>query len=141
MAVYFIRAGETTAVKIGHTGDPSRILRRYQTYNHERLRLIRLIPEGWSEAETWLHHYFRHRHMHGEWFAFDPEMLTVEPEPRFSLSLRAHQARLRTEEAAAREHFGEFANLNFPEHCQSLADAPLFQRQNLCQKILVRRQR
>lgn len=78
--IYFVRAGETDAVKIGFAQDVQRRVKAMQGDNHEVLTIIRTAIGG-RQRERWYHNYFRHRRIRHlfEWFRFDPEMLTVEP--------------------------------------------------------------
>ena len=78
MSVYFIRAGESGAVKIGLTQNIKERLIDLQCGNHERLILLREIPGG-PLVERWLHRRFAEYKIHLEWFRFTDEMLTVEP--------------------------------------------------------------
>ncbi len=77
MAVYFIQAGSTDAVKIGSARDPEARILDLQRSNHEKLRIIRIV-DGDMRAERWFHDRFSAQRSHGEWFTFVPEMLTVE---------------------------------------------------------------
>ena len=81
MPVYMIQAGTMPAVKIGYTkkSNPSHRLAAMQHYHYEKLRLIRLVA-GSSLLESVFHYYFWPLHIRGEWFKFDPEMLTVSIE-------------------------------------------------------------
>jgi len=78
MAVYFIRAGQSGPVKIGHATDVAKRLNAIQCHNYEKLSLLRCI-EGGEAREKWLHRHFAGRQVRGEWFAYCDEMLTIEP--------------------------------------------------------------
>lgn len=78
MAVYFIRAGDTSAVKIGSARDVRVRLPALQCSNHEPLSVIR-TTDGGKHRERWFHSYFRDLWRANEWFNFSPEMLTVVP--------------------------------------------------------------
>lgn len=76
--IYFARAGDSDAVKIGWAIDvPSRIA-ELQMGNHLELRTLRTI-EGAGSVERWLHRHFADRRIRGEWFRLDETMLTIEP--------------------------------------------------------------
>jgi hypothetical protein len=79
MTVYFIRAGEGGPVKIGVAGDVASRLAEFQTAHFQTLHIIREM-DGDTLAEREMHRRFKHRHIRGEWFEFDPEMLTVVPD-------------------------------------------------------------
>ncbi len=76
MTVYFARAGD--AVKIGMAKSVASRLRSLQTGCAQPLSLIREV-DGGASVERWLHGQFRHLRMVGEWFRFDPTMLTIDP--------------------------------------------------------------
>lgn len=79
--IYFIRAGESGPIKIGSSGSPETRMRKFfQPGNHEALSLIRTLPGGAAD-EHWFHARFNHRRIRGEWFHFDPLMLTIAPPP------------------------------------------------------------
>ena len=77
MTVYFIRAGESGPVKIGTAEDASSRLRELQAGNHVELRIMRQIDGGRAE-ELAMHRHFERGRIRGEWFQFDPEMLTIQ---------------------------------------------------------------
>lgn len=74
MWTYIIRAGEDGPVKIGKTGDVMGRLASLQTAQPDRLKIIRLIR---GDGESALHHHFAKNRIRGEWFRFDPTMLTI----------------------------------------------------------------
>jgi hypothetical protein len=78
MPVYFIRAGEDGPVKIGIADDVADRMRNLQCGNHLELTLLRTIDGGRPE-ELALHRRYEHLRSRGEWFAFTPDMLVVEP--------------------------------------------------------------
>jgi hypothetical protein len=78
MPVYFIRAGEGGPVKIGTAIDVRARFSTLQTGHYERLTLIRQV-EGAEAQERWLHAQFDTLRIRGEWFRFDPAMLTIQP--------------------------------------------------------------
>lgn len=79
MTVYFIRAGNDGAIKIGFTkGDVSNRLRSLQRDYPDRLTCIRQIP-GLRLTEAWLHRRFRKNRIVGEWFTLDQEMMVIVP--------------------------------------------------------------
>lgn len=66
--VYFIRAGEAGAIKIGTTrGNPHARLRDLQTGNPEPLVLLAVMPGG-PDVERGLHDRFVDSRLTGEWF-------------------------------------------------------------------------
>lgn len=77
MSVYFIQ-NEAGHIKIGYTDSPSRRLSSLQTGSPGRLQYMRII-DGGAATERWLHRRFESNRLHGEWFDFVPEMLTVLP--------------------------------------------------------------
>lgn len=77
MKTYIIRAGDSGPVKIGRTRQMAYRLFTLQTGHYEELRLVRLID---GDAEAVLHHRFAALRIRGEWFRFDPEMLTCDVE-------------------------------------------------------------
>lgn len=77
MAVYFIRAGTDGPVKIGVAIDPEARRAELQVGNHLDLTIIRVI-DGGRAHEAWLHRQFIHARNGGEWFCFEPRMLTIE---------------------------------------------------------------
>lgn len=78
MAVYFIRAGESGPVKIGVATDVGARLKELQCGNHLELTLLRTL-EGDRATEAALHRRYERLRSRGEWFAFVPDMLVVEP--------------------------------------------------------------
>jgi len=77
MPVYFIRAGEDGPVKIGKADCVDTRLATLQCGHYQDLILLRTLPGG-IEEEKWAHEAFRINHIRGEWFKFDPAMLTLE---------------------------------------------------------------
>ena len=71
---YIIRAGKDGPVKIGIAGDVMGRLAGLQIAQPEKLKIIRLIR---GNGESALHHHFAKNRIRGEWFRFDPSMLTV----------------------------------------------------------------
>jgi hypothetical protein len=67
-------------VKIGRAEDVESRIADLQTSNHERLHVLRVI-DTYYETEFAFHARFADLRIHGEWFQFDPEMLTYIPEP------------------------------------------------------------
>lgn len=80
MPVYFLRAGDTDAVKIGWAECVATRVRRLQEGNHLPLRVIREIPGAGRREENKLHRHFSGQQIVGEWFRYTAEMLTVEPD-------------------------------------------------------------
>jgi hypothetical protein len=80
MSVYFIQVGVDGPVKIGSAIDPKRRLCTLQTGHHNKLRLLRTI-DGGIDVERGYQQMFDRQRISGEWFFFDPDMLTAEPPP------------------------------------------------------------
>lgn len=78
MPVYFIRSGDTGPVKIGWTDDVEKRRKNLQTAHPGPLRVVRVI-QCRRGTETWLKQHYKPARLYGEWFAFSPEMLTIEP--------------------------------------------------------------
>lgn len=72
--VYFIRATESRAIKIGVSWNPSRRLASLQAGHHERLELLAEVP-GDVHAERALHREFAGSRMSGEWFSETQQLL------------------------------------------------------------------
>mgnify|MGYP001472992012 CR=1 FL=1 len=75
--LYFLRAGQDGPVKIGFTSRPTQRFSALSGSNPSGLILLRM-DEGNRANEKWLHEYFSHKHIRGEWFVYDQEMLTVK---------------------------------------------------------------
>lgn len=83
MACYMLQSSingsfETGPVKIGTSKDVPKRMRAIQASHSAPLRLIRTL-DGGIDVEAWLHKRFADLRKSGEWFAFDPDMLTVAP--------------------------------------------------------------
>lgn len=76
--IYVIGSTPDKPVKIGLTYALSKRLKGIQTGSADKLRVMRTVP-GALPTEEWFHERFGHLRINGEWFTFDPEMLTVEP--------------------------------------------------------------
>jgi len=72
MYVYFIRAGNSGAIKIGMAVNIERRMNTLQTGNAFKLNIIALIPCDTREQalylEQRLHRCFNSQHIRGEWF-------------------------------------------------------------------------
>jgi predicted GIY-YIG superfamily endonuclease len=72
MNVYFIRAGEHGAIKIGVAKNVKARLDQLQTGNHQDLQIIHVIEaKGEAHAfnlEAELHNIYKHENIRGEWF-------------------------------------------------------------------------
>jgi hypothetical protein len=78
MTVYFLRAGETHAVKIGCCkGNLHERVKVLQMGNPEPLHVIKTI-DAHGPAERQLQKHYRNRHIRGEWFRFCPSMMVIE---------------------------------------------------------------
>jgi len=73
---YIIRAGASEFVKIGRAFQPEARMASLQTAHYETLCLLRVIK---GDAEKAFHLRFASLRVRGEWFKFDPEMLTFSP--------------------------------------------------------------
>jgi hypothetical protein len=89
--IYFIRAGADGPVKIGYAASVERRVALIQAGNHQRFTLLRTLP-GERQTEGWLHRHFAAARIDREWFAFDVDMLTVEP-PAIAEHLRIPRGR------------------------------------------------
>lgn len=79
MSIYFIQAGDANGpIKIGIAKHPEGRRRELQVGSHVPLTIVRLI-DGNREDERALHRLFESLWLRGEWFGFDPRMLTVMP--------------------------------------------------------------
>lgn len=76
--VYFIQAGENGPVKIGWSKKVAQRVIDLQTGNPVKLEVLRVVEaEQW--AEGWFHGEFDDLWLQGEWFSFDPRMLSLAP--------------------------------------------------------------
>lgn len=78
MTVYFVRDGLNGAVKIGHTRSFKKRLYQVSRMCSSEAIVLRTIP-GHKHTEKWIYQRFLKSHIQGEWFSFDPDMLTVYP--------------------------------------------------------------
>ena len=83
MPTYIIRAGLIGPVKIGKADDVEGRRADLQTAHHETLHVLRIIDTPF-DAEPILHSKFAPLRIRGEWFEFDPEMLSFVPEEPLS---------------------------------------------------------
>lgn len=91
MVVYFVRAGNKGAIKIGVARDVQKRLATMQTGNPFELKVIALIPcSGVQQAfdtERRIHNMFRSKRIRGEWFYGDinfrdvRDLMEVKEEP------------------------------------------------------------
>lgn len=72
--IYFIKASQSGAIKIGTSNDPRGRFAALQTGSPEPLELIGVMP-GQMDEEKRLHQTFARFRMHGEWFKGAPELL------------------------------------------------------------------
>jgi hypothetical protein len=86
--IYFMRAGDDGPVKIGWTTSLEARKESIQLGSAVRLVVLRTLDfPRW--AEYWLHDHFASSRLEGEWFSYDPTMLTITPpdeRPRRSFS-------------------------------------------------------
>lgn len=80
--IYFIKSSDS--VKIGYSRDPAGRLKALQTASPLPLEIIRIM-EGGLTTEAWLHEHFSSKRLRGEWFAFCPTMMTINPPSRLPL--------------------------------------------------------
>jgi len=69
--VYLIRNGSTSLYKIGEAKSSIKRLSTLQTGNPEKLSISKVhntYTRKW--AERWMHFYFRHIQVRGEWYNF-----------------------------------------------------------------------
>jgi hypothetical protein len=92
--VYFVQ-DDNGRVKIGYAADPAARVGALQSANGGRLAVIRFI-DGGPATERWLHRRFARRRLRGEWFAFDPEMMTVVPPDEVPQTIHVHQEPVRS---------------------------------------------
>lgn len=76
--VYFAQNPHYGWVKIGYSSDVRNRLSALSTGAGCDLHLLRYL-DGGRPTERWLHKRFSDLRVKGEWFVFDPEMLTVIP--------------------------------------------------------------
>jgi hypothetical protein len=74
--VYFVQAGESGPIKIGRAQSPTFRLPNLQVGNHERLRLLAVVPGG-PIMEAALHRYFGKGRLGGEWFKPTPRLVRL----------------------------------------------------------------
>ncbi|MFZ5783965.1 MAG: GIY-YIG nuclease family protein [Pseudomonadota bacterium] len=72
----YVAQADSGLVKIGRTMDPEERIKALKGACGSHVRLLRLF---YFDCERDLHAMFAHCRHQGEWFAFDPAMLTVEP--------------------------------------------------------------
>lgn len=65
-------------VKIGFSTDIAARMKQLNSGNAEKVSVIRTF-DGGARTEKWLHQRFAASAIKGEWFAFDPAMLTIIP--------------------------------------------------------------
>jgi hypothetical protein len=78
--IYFAKT-EDNFVKIGFTENKKQLKFRVsmiQSNNHKEIIIIRTIL-GTILTEQWLHNRYKIKHIRGEWFVFDEEMLIIIP--------------------------------------------------------------
>jgi hypothetical protein len=78
--IYFAKT-EDNFVKIGFTENEKQLKSRVslmQSNNHKKITIIRTIL-GTILTEQWLHNKYKIKHIRGEWFIFDEEMLIITP--------------------------------------------------------------
>lgn len=78
MPAYIIRVGDSGPVKIGYAEDVQARIKTLQTAHALPISVLRVV-DGDSGIEAALHEQFEDRHVRGEWFDYDEEMLTFDP--------------------------------------------------------------
>jgi len=70
--VYFISNQRKSVVKIGIANNPTQRLKTFQTANHEKLIILKVIKRNNRtkafQLESALHRKFKKFHIQGEWF-------------------------------------------------------------------------
>lgn len=74
--IYFIAAPDADVVKIGIAGDPKRRFRTIQACSPVRLELV-LFVRGTIFDERHLHERFAAHRVHGEWFRYHSDILSL----------------------------------------------------------------
>lgn len=77
--LYFILNPKRDAVKIGYSETPLKRMSDLQTASPDKLFLLGVCPGGASEEGT-LHLRLDHIRLHGEWFRYTAELLSVAEE-------------------------------------------------------------
>lgn len=81
MYVYFVRAGNRGAIKIGVAKDIKKRVDELQVGNAFRLNVIASIPcdcrEQAFDLEKKIHRFFRRQRIRGEWFQGNIEMKKI----------------------------------------------------------------
>jgi len=72
--VYFIQAGQNGPIKIGYTKNYKARIQFGQTFNHNKLRFLKIIQADIS-LESELHRKFSKYRIRGEWFEPSKEIL------------------------------------------------------------------
>ncbi len=78
MPVYMIRQDDDDLVKIGWSQNVAKRIPQVQRKRDATVTVVRLLY-GPRWIEPWLHKQFANLRQFGEWFVFEPEMLTIEP--------------------------------------------------------------
>jgi len=81
--IYFIQVQNNGPIKIGYAIQPEKRFGEIQTCNHEKLRLMSVIPGGYS-LETKIHNDLQKYNIHGEWFKPDHNVLSYITNLHFS---------------------------------------------------------
>lgn len=71
--VYFVQGETTKRIKIGYSSQIEKRIKGLQT--SEPIKLIHVIPNASTDAESSLHNKFSHMRTHGEWFTSHPKLL------------------------------------------------------------------
>lgn len=72
--VYFVQQGDSGAIKIGCSKDPTKRLATLQCGHSEHLRMLTCAP-GTQQQERALHDRFAHLRVSGEWFRPGDDLL------------------------------------------------------------------
>lgn len=76
--IYFARHESVGPVKIGYSTDIEKRIYRIGRQYRLPFTVVRTIPHGRRWGEIWLHRQFFSLRVRGEWFTFDPAMMTIE---------------------------------------------------------------
>ena len=75
--IYIIKEEGTGLVKIGYADNVERRLHKMQSDNPRLLSIVK-VYDGNRITEGLIHEAFRHRHIRGDWFLYDPKMDDID---------------------------------------------------------------
>lgn len=116
--LYFVRSDrDDSPVKIGYAQVVEARLAELQRFSPFPLRLVRQM-EGSLEDEFRLHRHFKSLRLHGEWFVWSDEMLTVGlsdlPDRRGNSSKRTEIWAIRLSDSEYEQIIAAGARFNMP---------------------------